>query len=950
MIETIDSSCKKVSETVPEVLIWFPDKDDRKNWDNFVENGRGNAFTVGDGFEKVLFKITEDDNECHVSDNYASKIVFLPHTGLSDKIFGQIKIDFALRIFRNEEFDILISQKLSPVEDIWNQISKRIERRPLFLIDEDKNTETFSSWLLKIKDVVIDQNKKKYSSDETNFILSNIENILQYKKNHKLLHNQKRINSIDDLKYILYVHQNGKNYLDKIDKNKKNQETFIEKIFQSKADIDKICIKNYEKTRSLATKSSFSWNISEDLAPGIKKLIENTKCFEQKLISENKNNELVIIAENLNGHLTLKPPALAFLGSFSSGKTTLLNALLFSGLEDWKNFRTSTVANTAIISEITYAEDDQKEEALFSFHERIDHIILSASNNSDYELTRDENIGCLIGLIEKKILNNLNLIVTYENKKIEKINNNKAIIIFLKSISRDRILKRMERVEFNADVDQDRIKSINIPQKIDLSTKEGWLQLNPSENNALYLENELAPFLIKKAEIKLNNPLLRLTTIADTPGTGSWNDRHDIVTERYINLAENYILLLPTKTAQATRVKKIIDQIAEEARKKDKMSGVSPLSTIAFVVNCFTTHDVSDRKKRAKEFENYIKESFGLLNQEWEREKNKCFFAVNLKDICKGANTNELYGYNSIVQLREWIEKSFSRGAYRIRLEKILGILKNDWRKMISSLEESKRELESDRSQKNKIIKEINKFKENEITFKKEEALANFKKYINSIKDIKARMTKRLNEFVNHPKEKEDIRYCHQYLLHCYSDIDDVFKDIRGEDPLGEWINWIKEELGKLNIIPPSIAPVTCNGWSPKLSLSQESLNQRVKKIEEKWPSNIIDKGWQWLKDKTFGNDKRKVMAEELKEYCKAQYDSIETPLMKYVALCCSFIENNSKEVTTRCKKTIEELESDEDKKEKIKEKNSILALFNKYNSERNSLIKAIENEIGLTE
>ena len=952
---------------LPQITIWFPDEYDFK------------LFKAATGYQNYKFKLRFDNKEALVDyyvgesfpDNkdYAALILFIPQTGVTDNIARKFKDNenqYICRIFKKEE-GYIPRWEDSPVKNLYIQVKDLFLKWPFFSIQDDEKLQ-FNEWLSKV--MVSAYNIKSLVAFNRDL------QKLEYDANRIIL--QKKIESMEDLERFLLEHSTRKDNREHLKRLTENIKSANITIRDQLEEMRILCQTNYDKTVSIIHKFDYKWKPGDDLAPELRRIYDKLYMFLKKL-ENTKIEHLKDIASEVSEYICQRPPVLALVGPFSSGKTMLLNAILLgAGQKGYKSFRTKNIANTAIVYEIYSAESGENEQAIYKYRDKIDHKLISTG-----EPTFPKNGEALINLIFKGIITSpaitceesinppSDILAGFKGSKAEKdalkgglTRDNKIadlpkIIEFLKGIGSSRKMPFL-KARFSGKVSKENLRKSELPEAIDLRNEEGWLKFqgDPSkENDKPFIESPEATFLIEKVNVKLQCSLLQITTIADTPGTGSYNDRHDLITDEYFARAEGFLVLLPTKGKDTTRVKKMIEKLYEVMSKKHHNEPAIGLDYIAFIVNCFTTvNSDQDQLEAVRFYEKTIASIFKMSKEEWDRRKRKCFFVINLKRICQGDNIKELYGYASIIPLRNWIKSLFLKKPYTAKLNNIINIIDQEWLARMRILEKIVYKLKYDKSafDYNKI--EIDKYYKQGLKEDKNREIMRLREIGNELQRCFNKAEEYLDEFIENPETIEDLDSIHRKLKMQYNDINNQLDDFRESPPIKSWLKSIKVKLEQFNIaFPPLIPPDPAKQdipWSFNLFLSIPGLDEKLAKIGEKWPKKMHERLWEWLKDKIpFCKHSRKTMAEDIKDYFSSHRGRIEKPLKLYLDTCCNYLDNAYEKIVALCKKDLDNLGTDnKDTDSKIADIDKKIEEIRKFDADRNVLLRDLDNYLNKEE
>ncbi|MES2641335.1 MAG: hypothetical protein V4850_17725 [Myxococcota bacterium] len=163
-----------------------------------------------------------------------------------------------------------------------------------------------------------------------------------------------------------------------------------------------------------------------------------------------------------------------------------------------------------------------------------------------------------------------------------------------------------------------------------------------------FAESPLAAWLIERADIRLDTPLFRLVSLADTPGLNSISEHHDRITEQVIQDGHAFLVMVllgkDTKSGAMERVLHMIRQSLEAHRvpRGDWRDRV-------FVVMNWKDREVGARTSElAKASVEYLR---GRLRAVLETDSPRTY-VVNLAPTRAHENPDELLGYPSLAPLK----------------------------------------------------------------------------------------------------------------------------------------------------------------------------------------------------------------------------------------------------------------------------------------------------------
>lgn len=732
--------------------------------------------------------------------------------------------------------------------------------------------------------------------------------------------------------------------------------------------------RQYEQIERDQGQVNYSFSHGDVMARAACEKFDRARRFADAL-PKSGDGDLAQLRRSLESTLHQRPPVLAIIGSFSSGKTTLLNALLLSveaNAEAGKPlFRTKTTANTAIVSEVRYAESRDKEIVTFQFCTDVEHRLFAPSDDglepsAQPSMTFWRNAECLLELLDSGLLQSPSIDFVMLNgcrdTRVGNLREVRDVLGKVKEWSGNQLdpdwenrIRSCREVVFRAEVDQSRLGQ-RLRSSIPLGTPDGWRMFQgDGRNEDPLIERPEAAFLIKSADVSLHNPLLRLTTIADTPGTGSVNDRHDAVTSRYLNCAEAFILLMPTKNAHSTRVRQILERLATEMKRRHRGDASAGVRSIAFVANCFTSQTPKQQLDRVLDYEGFVCQAFEIDQPQWRVHRDKCFFAVNVTDFCQGEHADELYGYRSGRALRKWVEDLLSRDAYQTRIRKAVAVVDVDWRTRRRVLEDRQQELTSHSADLLEKVDRIRQFASRGFPDLLQEETARLDALDRRLKTGAKGAAEALNAYAGDCLEKDDLEGCGRRIRTFYSDVNDLIEEMTEDGSNGQVDSALEgrrddicRRLANCAVSMPCLElpdpQAQSVPWSFALRLDTGALDQKVKSLLADWPGF-------WSKVTrvfTLGllKDKREKIAESFGEYVRARTRAVLDPLKTYLGRCRSSLDVWREAVAAGCEKRVRELASSSDAEEnrrQLETVNASLAEFCRLDSERKSLIEELE-------
>ena len=654
------------------------------------------------------------------------------------------------------------------------------------------------------------------------------------------------------------------------------------------------------------------------------------------LISELRSSHPIALRDlgvTLASQLASKPPTLAVVGAFSSGKTTLLNNVLLGELPG-RAFRTRHTANTAIVYEIVSCGPDQAESVEFAFCDQVEHPLYDADGDGE---TWGKYRKMLLELLDVGILETPEIcfetssyVFHYKGSRVraflelqdqeearriaEKEHSREARVDASRSGSGEGFLERhrIRRAIFRASVTKDEqllsehLEHLGLSKVMNLASAEDWRRFQGADDDAsgTPAEKDLVSILVKKAVVQLNSPLLRMTCIADTPGTGSARDRHDYISEQYIDHSEAFILLLRTGGDQySKRVVKILKRIA----RKYSESGIKALPRVAFVINA--DHKTAAQMESIDEYLKLAAAEVGLTRDDFKRAAK--IFAIDLKNTESCGTT--LLNYPSLAALSHWISSEvFTLDAYKERLAKIRVILSERWEATIRNLEKRQHDGELSMADKKKQMAHLNRLVHEDISALQERVLEYVAEPREEMIEIRDRLLRTVDTYTKRSYEKDELNRVHDTVMSSLAAFNRVTSQATEVDPAEEWVAEISPHLVSVSLLLPGLRPPDRRKahFESGLQANLERVERRFQKIHKKWP-NFGRRVWDWLKSHFGGEDLRCHLAGKLQETLREEMDRVIGVFDQYHSLCSSFFQDASEQIETQKNERVQGL-SDE--------------------------------------
>lgn len=627
----------------------------------------------------------------------------------------------------------------------------------------------------------------------------------------------------------------------------------------------------------------------------------------------------------LESLLDSKPPTLAVVGAFSSGKTTLLNNVLL-GERPGCAFRTRHTANTAIVYEIVSCGSDEVESVEFALCEKVEHPLFDVEGDGE---TWGKYRKMLLELLDAGILQTPEICFEtasdafyYREPKARTFLENRDPVDARRKVEIERYHRprtnisrsgsavgedhpernRIRRIVFRASVTENdqllarRLEQLGLSRKMSLASAEDWKRFQGVDNDASNnpAEMDLVSILVKKAVVRLNSQLLRLTAIADTPGTGSSRDRHDYISEQYIDHSEAFILLLRTGGDQySKRVVSILRRIA----RKYASDASAALPRVAFVIN-------ADHKTAAQlaNIDDYLKlaaAEFGLTKDDFNRRAK--VFAIDLKNTESCGCT--LLGYPSLAALSNWVSSEvFALSAYKDRLTRIREILGEQWDSTTRILEKRLHDGKMSMAEKKKQISQLNRLVHEELPSLQERFLDYIKDPREEMAEIRDRLLQIVDPYTKRAfSEKEDVDRLREAVMASLGGFNRATSEATEVNPAEEWIAEISTHLANVSLLLPGLRPPDKRAvhFESGLQANLERVERRFRKILKEWP-NL--RRWLWDRVTSIfgGEDIRCHFARKLHETLREEMDRVLDVFDEYHSLCSSFFQDTSEQIETQ--------------------------------------------------
>lgn len=933
--------------------LWFCDKSDQRFWRSILKAETDAELLLSAGAYSLQLRHVTGYDRLKEMEGEATRIIYLPLEGVSDRrLYRWLSVHqaeapcYLVRLFGRNSLAIYQGEP-SPLTQLWGTVRAEFESSPFLGLDDETSLADLREWLARL------------------VILSNLREV-RPQLEERMRRDAARagelcrawtyvprdVGSKPELLNLLLLRDYGRSVYDRLEKSRTNVVSAVKSLDEFPAKMDARALACYDASGKKVFGMDFVVsNLGGELLPELQALVAELSPFADLLISDSLPL-LKSLGEELRDRLNVRSPMMALVGPFSSGKTTLLNILLGSN----RVFRTAPTANTAIISEISSCEDDGRERVAFTFHDKVVYRLLEIADGRQ-SLSHPKNIRALCELIERGVLKHPQLIYYFREggkraTRYSKEANGRDVVLKELQALKTMCDERAEEIIFQADVDAKTRRQelgASLPEKIYFSDEEDWhkFQGDGKEADSPFVEGVVASFLIQAADIRLRNNLLKLTAIADTPGTGSFNDLHDAITQQYLGRAEGIILLLPTKGSESLRVHRIMRSVRERCS----------LDQIAFVVNCHLLQNEQDWEERIRAYEENIRSEFELSEPAWRRRQSNPlttnFFVLKLKTVEEGANPREALGRPSLTALRTWIRRLFRSGMYRERLAGIQRLLVKEWDERRTVINEKIAEFDLEAKETASRLAAVKAFRLSTLDNTK-------RRYLEEIEAVKAEFAtgshspakkaeRALSQFFDDPLDKSRLDALKEELRGLYGELNKQLSELERHDPAARWADEMKSALAAVRVEPPSLVPPDPQDqslpWGPATRFSLFSLDQKFSDIEAKWPTWF--RKVQNIVGQLMGReDIRRAIAKDLRDvYWPAHYSAVwNDRLAAYLQRCVKFIETKTSAIRDNCLEREKNLrEHNEETKKTLQHVVKVLSTFD---GPRNKFIAKLEKEL----
>lgn len=633
------------------------------------------------------------------------------------------------------------------------------------------------------------------------------------------------------------------------------------------------------------------------------KAFQSVTRFAKKM-EKTSSNVARSIASQLRRVSSMDAPTLAVVGPFSSGKTTLLNAVLLGELPGCA-FATKTTANTAIVYLISRAIPPEPERARMTYRSRIDACLFDREDPERVDPRDDKIREALFRLIGRGVVDesSLQLRLFRSDSAPPRVWTGLKVTRWLRERTALTVSPKISRVEFVATCDVDSpnfmelVREIGLPPDIRLGTEAEWKVFRGEESTAADsgFESILASLLVEEAHIKLRSPLLELTRIADTPGIGSIKEHHDWVTESYLDRADGFLVVVPgdSTAIRSTRVQKLFDLLTERLSRNGTIPPRERLGQTAFLVNI--KFDVPDDKaqKIVDYYRQLIIDRFEVSTAEFSRHVR--FYVARLKNDRPGDNGEKMYGYPSLAAFRRWFaEDLFAQAAYRKRFTDVCSVLHDKWSEVLQNARCQLAECQRGKEARERRAAEMLTFKDRDLPVITEKAIANLESGIGEMREEAKSIKENLRSYSRSQYVKKECDSILRQIKERYQAINEIAQGFG--DPLEEWIGELDHALQSMRLRPlPVTAQLRPSDVDLDLGkkLSSAKVTSKIKDMKASWPDKWSWKGFKNLFSNVARDDIRYHWIDDLLRATNADTRAFIEPWKAYCERVCEIIRDN---------------------------------------------------------
>jgi len=954
-------------------VIWFPEEADRIIWMQALGTRPTDYLVLQTPGYQLHLRVFTEETGLHRLPGDCLRLIYLPAKGLNDERYEKFFrspdiLQYGLRLFQPLEELGHHPNEESVLNELSAEASYLFHTTPFLGLADTSSYPLFREWLAAMV-VQVNLNIEKERLD---YRL----NTAQSRSFPLLALRRSSIQRREDLVDLVRLSREGRPLLNEM----KGVRARLKQISGAERSLPKtihdLAVEGTDATSQRVYHIPFVPTFGAELLPQQHKLLKKIREFAGQL-SSSQQEQLENIGRRLQ-QLLSRPRTLGLIGAYSSGKTTLLNMLLL-GENSARAFHTNRAANTAIISEISHVAPGGKETATFQFRRHVDDFVLATPVRTRSDITHQENIRELLDLKARGILFSPQIKIylpaqigereTYILDHPHNIDRCLGILLDVAEDSSQDLPPELQQREitFSASVNQALLRthliqavSPRLVEAIDLSTPSGWEEFQGKPEGARqktatgqkthWTEAATASILVEVARVLLQNPLLELTTIADTPGTGSGNNGHDGITAKYLDQAEGFILLLPTDGVHHKGVREIMERLHDQMKHRYPHDPASGLACVAFVVNCFPTHGEQAEIRAIEQFKKLICDVFyyGQID-EWERlqKKERSFFVVRLKKAKEeGERPKKLHGYPSIVPLKEWVAALFRSRGYKERFNSFRNLLADEWEAEYNLLIKQRENLRQSERERVKRVKAIHSFLDLELTSLAQPHLQAIRSVRSEFTNQCAEVTTVMQSYSGDPirLKPNDLEMWQRRVQAYYVAVNERLRRFGQLQTAQAWTDEIQIKLRSLDVTPPSLFPPDPADASDRLNTYR--MNREFEDMIRSWP-----RGWarvgQWFKRVfTSEEDTRIKLVRNMIEFWEREYEDLNSLLETYLQRCESYITQGHAQVASRCQETIWQLQNTADLASHMQQVKTAIALFDSFKKARQDVLHDLEREL----
>lgn len=596
------------------------------------------------------------------------------------------------------------------------------------------------------------------------------------------------------------------------------------------------------------------------------------------------NRVLRDIAVQLRGHISSEPPLIAVMGLFSSGKTTLLNTVLL-GEKEGCAFATKNTANTAVMYRIRRTPEGEDEKANYTFRKRF-HCELGSRGPSGYWMEEDFRTRTLSRMSEILCLDfvqNARLSCHHDDGSMFSEARREEIRTFLREplawiegverrlratslppsatngiVEKKRRTRRHRtgfgRVGLEVEVDLDHpafrkfLSQEKIPASRPLKTPADWEAFREGGD-----ESFLASLLVEQVTVWIQTDLLRLTSIADTPGLGSAHSHHDWVARNSIKLAEGFVVVLCTGGRQAaTATVQALEELRSALRERGDDSGTY-LKRIGFVINLFRDRGAGVYETDSAEVIGQCRTVIARVFDLSEREMAGLnLFVVDLKSPHPEDNGEEMFGFPSLHAFRKWLEGDLlAQEAYQARLRGLREILSTRWDESKQNLRRERKRLQRKDEKVAEQAAALRAFGEKSLSDWKDRLEAQTGAVEAEIDELRAALDSVVDPYLSDPGTRDETAPRIQAAFETVYAAVNHFVDSSETDLFAGWLSRVQHDASNRDLdwtLPP-VAGVDPKHYdvSRQAKLSVIALRRQIDRTKAQWPLSWLEKLKSWI-------------------------------------------------------------------------------------------------------